>query len=93
MSQLQITHEELSTTLKGVLSELMQPVIELEMLQRKVCLTEIDVQKLYGIPAQTLRTKRCRGGGPQYRQGAVKGSVIYTHDDIQQYLSSIKKLG
>lgn len=91
MSQALITQEEVSSTLKGVLEEMLKPIVVLEILKRKECLCELEVEKLYGIPAATLRHKRCRGGGPNYRQGAVKGSVFYTHDDIQVYLGSIKK--
>lgn len=91
MSQLQIEQEEFSSTLRGVLKEILQPVVQLEIIKRKECLCETEVEKLYGIPAATLRHKRCRGGGPNYRQGAIKGSVIYTHEDIQDYLKTIKK--
>lgn len=82
---------QLDTAIHDVLRELLAPVAELEILRRQECLTETEVEKLYSIPAATLRTKRSRGGGPAFRQGASKGAVYYTHTDIRAWLDSLKK--
>lgn len=93
MSQLQIEQEEFSSTLRNVLENMLQPVIDIEILRRKECLTAFEVETLYNIPETTLRTKRCRGGGPAFRQGVERGSVVYTHEDIKFWLNNIKKRG
>lgn len=85
--------EQLSDAIRETLHTLLQPVAELECLRRKECLTQEEVAKLYGISAATLRTKRSKGGGPCFRQGPERGSVYYTHDDIQSWIKSIKKRG
>lgn len=80
-----------SESFQSVLQGMLTPVVNLELLKRKEALTEKEVEALYGISANTLRTKRTRGGGPAYRQGPGRGTVLYTHKDIVNYLENIKK--
>ena len=80
-----------SESFQSVLQNMLTPVVNLELLKRKEALTEKEVDALYGISANTLRTKRARGGGPTYRQGPERGNVLYTHKDIVKYLENIKK--
>lgn len=56
-----------SESFQVVLQNMLAPVVSLELLKRKEALTEKEVEALYGISANTLRTKRARGGGPAYR--------------------------
>lgn len=81
----------LCESLPHVLEDILAPVANLEMLKHKEALSEKEVQDLYGISANTLRTKRLRGGGPVFRQGPERGAVLYTHKDILAYLENIKK--
>ena len=65
-----------SESFQSVLQNMLTPVVNLELLKRKEALTEKEVEALYGISANTLRTKRARGGGPTYRQGPY-GSLAF----------------
>lgn len=81
--------EAVTVEVRQVLQELptvFQAAAELELLRRKEYLTAPEVEKLYGIPAATLKTKRCRGGGPSYIQHARGSNVCYRHEDIRQYM-------
>lgn len=41
---------------------------------------ELEASKFSGIPETTLRTKRCRGGGPPYYKSGR--SIHYTRRDL-----------
>lgn len=86
-----ISSDKLDAAIHNALQELLAPAAELEILRRQECLTAEDVQKLYRIPAATLRTKRSRGGGPAFHQSAPYSPVYYTHADIRAWLESLKK--
>lgn len=84
-----LVKEAATAELRRALAELpsvFQAAAELELLRRKEYLTTEEVEKLYGIPAATLKTKRTRGGGPSYLQHARGSCVTYTHEDIRQYM-------
>lgn len=84
-----LVKEAVTAELRTALAELpsvFQAAAELELLRRKEYLTTEEVEKLYGIPAATLKTRRTRGGGPSYLQHARGSCVTYTHEDIRQYM-------
>lgn len=66
----------------------LQRAAELEVLSRKPYLRDHEVERLFGIPASTLRTKRSRGGGPAFIKDGDR--VIYTPQAIRQYLENRK---
>jgi hypothetical protein len=68
------------------MKETLAPVGRLEMLKCKPSLTGKEVETLYGIPESSLRTWRCRGGGPKYYQPHEKGTVLYEHEDIKEFM-------
>lgn len=83
----------LSPTVDAVLERLLVPVVDLERLSRKKLLDAAEVETLYGISAATLKTKRTRGGGPDYIQGTQGGRVLYSHDAIQSWITARRKRG
>jgi len=92
-----ITHDELKMLIISAVSEAFQKFSplppgaeELEILLRKQLLTSKEVQKLYGISENTLRTMRSRGRGPEYSQDGA-GPVYYTHKDIIEYIKKYRK--
>lgn len=94
MSQsISISPDQLSEAIQITLRDMLQPVVQLEILRRKQCLTPSEVEALYGIPATTLRNKRCNGCGPAFRQGAQRGTVYYTHEDVKAWFNSLRKRG
>ena len=76
-----------------VLRELLEPAARLEELKRKAFLSSKEVEILYGIPESTLRTLRCRGGGPDYHQQEKTSPVRYTHDAIKNFMASNRVRG
>lgn len=83
----QIVREELQRALVPVIQEfrtLLERAAELEVIGRKKYLTEAEVERLFGIPASTLRTKRSRGGGPAYVKDG--GRVSYARKAVLRYL-------
>lgn len=58
----------------------------MEELKGKPLLTPDEVEEFYGLSAATLRTKRSRGGGPDYCQEGTAGPVFYRHKDIEAWL-------
>jgi len=82
--------------LRAVMAELIPPpvilspeVMELERLKRTEALTSQEVEKLYGLNANTLRYKRVQGEGPEYLKDG--GRVLYTHAAIKKYLESCRQ--
>lgn len=84
------TTEDLSAILRGILTPclpaLPPEVVELETLKRKETLTTEEVEKLYGLKANTLRKQRVTGEGPSYSK--VGERVLYTHVAIKKFLDS-----
>ena len=68
-------------------AEALKGVGRLEMLKRRELLTPPEVEELYGLKEGTLKVWRCRGGGPAYHQSTKNAPVLYSHDDIQAFLS------
>lgn len=77
---------QLTLALEETLSRLLAPVAELESLKRKEFLTEEEAAKLFSLSAATLKTKRCRGGGPSYIKDG--GRVLYPRKGLQAYLDA-----
>ena len=66
----------------------------LAMLKEKECLTPSEVEELYSVPASTLATRRCRGGGPDYTQLADDGGkILYRHEDVKHWLANRHRRG
>lgn len=78
---------DLAACLSMGFAEALQGVGRLEMLKRRELLTPPEVEELYGLKEGTLKVWRCRGGGPAYHQSAKNAPVLYSHDDIQAFLS------
>lgn len=68
------------------IKEVFQPLVEIEMIKSKTTLSSKDVEKFYGIPESTLRTWRNRKKGPKFYQLEKGCPVVYTHEDIKNYL-------
>lgn len=75
------------------MKETLAPVGRLEMLKSKPSLTSKEVQELYGIPESSLRTWRSRGGGPVFSQPYEKGTALYEHAAIKDFLHRNKIRG
>ena len=58
-------------------------VIEIEVLRRKESLTAAQVEILFGIPVETLRTLRKKGRGPQHEK--VAGRIHYKPEDVRAW--------
>lgn len=78
---------DLAACLSMGFAEALKGVGRLEMLKRRELLTPPEVEELYGLKEDTLKVWRCRGGGPAYHQSTKNAPVLYSHDDIQAFLS------
>ena len=78
--------DQLTAALEMTLSRLLAPVAEIETLKRKEFLTEDEAAKLFSLSAATLKTKRCRGGGPSYIKDG--GRILYSRKSLQAYLEA-----
>ncbi len=81
---MQLTQDDIAQAMDATLSKLLAPVAEIEVLRRKEFLTEEEAAKLFSMSAATLKTKRCRGGGPSYIKDG--GRVLYSRKSLQTYL-------
>ena len=81
---MQLTQDDIAQAMDAALSKLLAPVAEIEVLRRKEFLTEEEAAKLFSMSAATLKTKRCRGGGPSYIKDG--GRVLYSRKSLQAYL-------
>ena len=81
-----LEQDQLTLALEEALSRLLAPVAELESLKRKEFLTEEEAAKLFSLSAATLKTKRCRGGGPSYIKDGVR--ILYSRKGLQAYLDA-----
>jgi hypothetical protein len=81
---MQLTQDDIAQAMDATLSKLLAPVAEIEVLRRKEFLTEEEAAKLFSMSAATLKTKRCRGGGPSYIKDG--GRVLYSRKSLQAYL-------
>ena len=79
-----ITDEAISRALERVLVPVLDVVCEMECLRRKEYLTTKEAALLFSLSAATLKTKRSRGGGPDY---VKRGSrVLYARKALEAYL-------
>lgn len=83
---MKLEQDQLTTVLEMTLSRLLAPVAEIETLKRKEFLTEDEAAKLFSLSAATLKTKRCRGGGPSYIKDG--GRILYSRKSLQAYLEA-----
>ena len=74
------------SVLHRAIKEVFQPLVEIEIIKTKTTLSGKDVEKFYGIPESTLRTWRNRKKGPKFHQSEKGCPVIYTHEEIKDYL-------
>jgi hypothetical protein len=81
---MKLEQDQLTTALEMTLSRLLAPAAEIETLKRKEFLTEDEAAKLFSLSAATLKTKRCRGGGPSYIKDG--GRILYSRKSLQAYL-------
>ena len=77
---------DFSAAFKEAVMATLAPAGELERLKHRPFLTGKEVSILYGIPESSLRTWRCRGGGPKYYQPHKGGTALYEHDDIRDFM-------
>jgi predicted DNA-binding transcriptional regulator AlpA len=59
---------------------------EVFMDARVDCLDEIEVSRILGVAAQTLRNWRCQGRGPTYVR--LGRSIRYLRTDLDRYIDS-----
>jgi hypothetical protein len=85
-----MTREEMEAAMAAVIrremSAMPPEVVELEILKRKEALTPGEVEKLYGLNANTLNKRRTNREGPAYSKDGDK--VLYTHPAVKKYLES-----
>ena len=79
-----ITDEAINRALEKVLAPALDVVCEMERLRRKEYLTEKEVALLFSLSASTLKTKRARGGGPDYVK--IGSRVLYARKALEAYL-------
>ena len=77
---------DFSAAFDKAIKEVLAPLGRIEMLKSRVYLSGKEVAELYGIPEASLRTWRTRGGGPKFYQPYEKGTVLYKHDDIMEFM-------
>lgn len=65
-------------------SELPSEAVELERLKRKEYLTPDEVEKIFGLNANTLRKRRVEGTGPEYSKDGDR--VLYARRVVERYL-------
>lgn len=75
-----------SVIIENTLKQVFQPLVEIQIIKSKTTLSGKDVEKFYGIPESTLRTWRNRKKGPKFHQSEKGCPVIYTHEEIKDYL-------
>ncbi len=83
---MQLMQDDIAQAMESTLSKLLAPAAEIEVLKRKEFLTENEAAKLFSLSAATLKTKRCRGGGPSYIKDGRR--VLYSRSSLQAYLES-----
>lgn len=74
---------ELNALIAEALNKLLAPVAEMEMINRKVYLTEEEAAKLFSLSVATLQTGRSRGFGPGYIKDGRK--VLYPKKELLDY--------
>jgi hypothetical protein len=79
-----ITDEAILRALERVLAPVADVVCEMERLRRKEYLTEKEAALLFSLSSATLKTKRTRGGGPDYVK--VGNRVLYARKALEAYL-------
>ena len=85
-----ITHEALSLALERALAPALEVVCEMERVRRKEYLTEKEAALLFSLPASTLKTKRVRGGGPDFVK--VGSRVLYARKALEAYLEGKRRI-
>ena len=70
--------------LERALAPVVDVVCEMERLRRKEYLTEREAALLFSLSASTLKTKRARGGGPEYVK--IGSRVLYARKALEAYL-------
>ncbi len=65
-------------------AELPFEAVELERLKRKEYLTPDEVEKIFGLNANTLRKRRVEGTGPEYSKDGDR--VLYARRVVERYL-------
>lgn len=82
-----IFQEALSSELKTAATPAQPPeIVEIEVLRHKEYLSAKEVQKLFGLNHNTLRSWRGQGRGPAYsRDGDL---ILYKRSDVEAYLKS-----
>ena len=79
-----ITAEAVDRALERAFAPVIDAVCEMERLRRKEYLTEKEAALLFSLPAATLKTKRVRGGGPDYVK--IGSRVLYARKALEVYL-------
>jgi len=85
-----ITNEAVSRALERVLAPVLDAVCEMERLRRKEYLSEKEAALLFSLPASTLKTKRVRGGGPEYVK--IGSRVLYARKALEAYLEGARQV-
>ena len=78
------TDEAIRRALERVMAPVRDAICEMERLRRKEYLSEKEVALLFSLPASTLRTKRFRGGGPEFVK--LGSRVLYARKALDAFL-------
>jgi tetrahydromethanopterin S-methyltransferase subunit G len=76
--------DSMQQTFEQTLGPLAVSIQEIEEIKRKINLTPEEVERVYGLKAQTLSNQRGKGIGPPYIK--VVGKILYPQIELKKYL-------
>ena len=75
----------IADALEKILAPVADVICEMERIRRKEYLTEREAALLFSLSAATLKTLRCRGGGPPHIKVGCR--VMYNREHLKLFLS------
>lgn len=85
MSELELSGNVLDAIQAGV-DKYMKPLADMAELKLRETLSSKEVEKLFGIPAETLRFWRNNGTGPTFLK--LERRVLYRRADLEEWLNA-----
>ena len=80
----------IANALEKILAPVVEAICEMERIRRKEYLTEKEVAQLFSLSVATLKTQRCRGGGPQFVKYGSR--VLYSAIEVGIYLQDKRRI-
>ena len=78
---------DFNDSFERVLTKVLAPAAEVEKLKRKPFLSAAEVETLYGLSRDSLKTWRNQRKGPKFEQNGKTSPVRYTHEAIRAFLT------